>query len=112
MAAIGRHHEPLATTRQGPNELLLVLQVATVNRVRTIASRVWSVEDHVETRWSSWEHADRGNFTDGGAICPSAARLRFQSSFRRLNLRRSCLNNFTSKRPEIGVAAGKMENRR
>ena len=50
----------LASTRPGTNELLLVLQVATVNRVRTIASRVWSVEDHVETRWSSWEHADRG----------------------------------------------------
>src|SRR2546422_10166770 len=29
----------LASTRPGTNELLLVLQVATVNRVRTIASR-------------------------------------------------------------------------
>src|SRR5437867_1533391 len=59
---------PLAPTRPGPNELLLVLQVATVNRVKTIASRAWKVEDHVETRWS------RGGMRIG-ATSPMAGRF-------------------------------------
>jgi len=49
-AQLAGHQGPFAPTRIGTSELSLALQVATVNRVKTIASRAWSVEDHVETR--------------------------------------------------------------